>query len=49
MLLSIHLNMIQQCAQVNEEASGILIYLKIAACPEKSNGTRMEGSGAQVL
>lgn len=36
-LLSIRLNMIQQCAQVNKEANGILAYLKIAPCPEKDN------------
>lgn len=46
-LLSIHLNMIQQCAQVNKEANGILVYLKIGACP-KDNGAS-EGSRGQVL
>lgn len=48
MLLSIHLNMMQQCAQVNKEASAILVYLKIGAYLEKDSGAS-EGSGAQVL
>lgn len=48
MLLSILLNMIQQCAQVNKEANGILVYLKTGAGPEKDNEAS-EGSGAQIL
>lgn len=48
MLLSIHLNMIRECAQVNKEANGVLVHLKIGACPEKDNGAS-KGSGAQLL